>query len=133
MFLIFLLFFCLFFFFFSSRRRHTRLVSDWSSDVCSSDLNATMWGGSIHLSTSMLYAVAFLIEFVIGGLSGIVFAVEPLDWQTTDTYFVVAHFHYVAFGGSAFGILAGLYYWFPKMSGRMLDERLGKLNFWLMV
>ena len=94
---------------------------------------ATMWGGAIRFTTSMMFATAFLIEFVIGGLSGITFAAAPLDWQTTDTYYVVAHFHYVIFGGSAFGILAALHYWFPKMSGRLLDERLGRLHFWLMV
>ncbi len=94
---------------------------------------ATMWGGSIRFTTSMCFAVAFLIQFVVGGLSGVTFAVVPLDWQTTDTYYVVAHFHYVLFGGTIFGIFAAVYYWFPKMSGRMLDERLGKLHFWLMV
>jgi heme/copper-type cytochrome/quinol oxidase subunit 3 len=94
---------------------------------------ATMWGGSIRFTTAMMYATAFLIEFVIGGLSGITFAAAPIDWQMTDTYYVVAHFHYVAFGGTVFGVMAGLYYWFPKMTGRMLSEKLGKWNFWLMV
>ena len=94
---------------------------------------ATMWGGSIRFNTSMMFATAFLLEFVIGGLSGITFAVAPIDWQMTDTYYVVAHFHYVMFGGTAFAIMAGTYYWFPKMSGRMLSERLGKWHFWLMV
>ena len=94
---------------------------------------ATMWGGSIRFTTSMLFAVAFILEFVVGGLSGVAFAVAPIDWQMTDSYFVVAHFHYVLFGGTAFGVLAGLYYWFPKMSGRLLSERLGRWNFWLMV
>src|ERR1019366_1540022 len=94
---------------------------------------ATMWGGSIRFTTAMLFATAFLVEFVIGGLSGITFAAAPIDWQMTDTYYVVAHFHYVAIGGTVFGVLAGLYYWFPKMSGRMLSERLGKPTFWLMV
>jgi cytochrome c oxidase subunit 1/cytochrome c oxidase subunit I+III len=93
----------------------------------------TLWGGSIRMTTAMLFAVAFLIQFVVGGLSGVTFAVAPIDWQTTDTYYVVAHFHYVLFGGSAFGVLAAVYYWFPKMTGRLLDERLGKVNFWLMV
>jgi len=93
----------------------------------------TMWGGSIRLTTSMLFAIAFLIQFVIGGLSGIAFAAAPIDWQLTDTYFVVAHFHYVLFGGSMFGVFAGLYYWFPKMSGRLLSEKLGKVHFWLTV
>ncbi len=94
---------------------------------------ATMYGGSIRLTTAMLYAVAFLIEFVIGGLSGVTLAAAPIDWQVTDTYYLVAHFHYVAFGGVVFALLAGVYYWFPKMTGRMLDERVGKLGFWLMV
>jgi heme/copper-type cytochrome/quinol oxidase subunit 3 len=94
---------------------------------------ATMWRGTLQFTTAMLFAVAFLIEFVIGGLSGITFAAAPIDWQTTDTYYVVAHFHYVVFGGSAFGILAATHYWFPKMTGRLLSERLGKLHFWLMI
>jgi len=94
---------------------------------------ATMWGGAIRLTTSMLFAVAFLIQFVIGGLSGITFTAVPVDWQVTDTYYVVAHFHYVLFGGTLFAILAGLYYWFPKISGRLLSERWGKLHFWLTV
>jgi heme/copper-type cytochrome/quinol oxidase subunit 1 len=94
---------------------------------------ATMWGGAIRLKTAMLFAVAFLLQFVIGGLSGITFAVVPIDWQTTDTYYVVAHFHYVLFGGTAFAVMGAVYYWFPKMSGRLLDERLGRLHFWMMV
>ncbi len=94
---------------------------------------ATMWRGSIRFTTAMMFAVAFLIEFVIGGLSGITFAAAPIDWQTTDTYYVVAHFHYVLFGGTAFALLGATHYWFPKMTGRMLDERLGKITFWLMV
>jgi cytochrome c oxidase subunit I len=94
---------------------------------------ATMYGGSIRLATPMLFAVAFLLQFVVGGLSGITFAVAPIDWQMTDTYYVVAHFHYVLFGGTAFALFAGIYYWFPKMSGRMLSERLGRAHFWLMV
>ncbi len=94
---------------------------------------ATMWGGSIRFTTAMLFATAFLVEFVIGGLSGITFAAAPIDWQVTDTYYVVAHFHYVVFGGTAFALLGGIYYWFPKMSGRCLSERLGRWNFWLMV
>jgi cytochrome c oxidase subunit I+III len=94
---------------------------------------ATMWGGSIRFKTPMLFATAFLVEFVIGGLSGITFAAAPIDWQVTDTYYVVAHFHYVVFGGTAFAVLGAVYYWFPKMTGRMLSERLGTWNFWLMV
>ncbi|WP_158795348.1 cytochrome c oxidase subunit I [Pedobacter sp. L105] len=91
----------------------------------------TMWGGSLRFTTSMLFAIAFLVEFTIGGLSGVAFAVVPVDWQLTDSYFVVAHLHYVFVGGSLFGILAGLFYWFPKMSGHMISEKLGKWFFWL--
>jgi len=94
---------------------------------------ATMYGGRIKLTVSMLFAVAFLIEFTIGGLSGIAFSIVPIDLQLTDTYFVVAHMHYVFVGGTVFGIFAALFYWFPKMSGRMLDETLGKWFFWLFV
>lgn len=92
---------------------------------------ATMWGGAIRFTTSMLFAVAFLILFTIGGISGVTFAIVPIDWQTTDTYYVVAHFHYVLFGGTLFAIFAGAYYWFPKMTGRLLSERWGKWHFWL--
>ncbi|MGH9356029.1 MAG: cytochrome c oxidase subunit I, partial [Terriglobia bacterium] len=94
---------------------------------------ATMWGGSIRFTTSMLFAVGFLIMFTIGGLTGISFAAFPIDWQVTDTYYLVAHIHYVLFGGTVFAVFAGIYYWFPKMSGRMLSERLGKWHFWLML
>jgi len=93
----------------------------------------TMYGGSIRLTVSMLFAVAFLIVFTIGGLSGIAFSIVPIDWQFTDTYFVVAHLHYVFIGGSLLGVFSGLFYWFPKISGRMLNEKLGKLFFWLFV
>jgi len=93
---------------------------------------ATMWGGSIHFTTSMLFAIAFLFTFTIGGLSGVSFATFPLDWQTTDTYYVVAHMHYVLFGGTLFAMMSAVYYWFPKFSGRMLSERLGRLHFVLM-
>lgn len=93
----------------------------------------TMWGGSIRFTTSMLFAVAFLIQFTMGGVTGVMFAIVPMDWQLTDTYFVVAHFHYVLFGGTIFGVFSGLYYWFPKITGRMLSERLGKWHFWLTV
>jgi hypothetical protein len=92
---------------------------------------ATMWRGVINLVTPMLFAVGFLFTFVIGGLSGIFLAVVPIDIFTSDTYFVVAHIHYVLYGGSVFTIYAGLYHWFPKMTGRMYDEGLGKLHFWL--
>jgi cytochrome c oxidase subunit 1/cytochrome c oxidase subunit I+III len=94
---------------------------------------ATMWGGTIRFTTSMLFATAFLIQFTIGGLSGVTFAAIPLDWQLTDSYFVVAHIHYVLLGGTLFAMVAGTYYWFPKVTGRLLSERLGKWNFWLMV
>jgi len=92
---------------------------------------ATMYQGRVRLTTSMLFALAFLVQFTIGGLSGIAFAAVPIDWQLTDSYFVVAHFHYVLFGGSAFAVLAGVYYWFPKITGRMLSERYGQVHFWL--
>ncbi|EEF59795.1 cytochrome c oxidase subunit I [Pedosphaera parvula] len=92
---------------------------------------ATMWGGSLRFTTSMLFAIGFLVNFTLGGLSGVTFTAVPANWQTTDTYYVVAHFHYVLIGGTVFGTFAGLYYWFPKMSGRMLSERLGKWHFWL--
>jgi cytochrome c oxidase subunit 1 len=93
---------------------------------------ATMWRGSLVLKVPMYFAVGFIAQFVIGGISGVMSAVFPVDWQLQDTYFIVAHIHYVLFGGSVFGIFAGLYYWFPKMSGRLLSEGLGKLSFWLM-
>ena len=94
---------------------------------------ATMWGGKIRFTTAMQFASAFLIEFTIGGLSGVIFAVVPMDWQLTDTYVIVAHIHYVLFGGTLFGLFAGIYYWYPKMTGRMLNERLGRWHFWLTV
>ncbi|MBI4229045.1 MAG: cytochrome c oxidase subunit I [Deltaproteobacteria bacterium] len=94
---------------------------------------ATMWGGKIRFATPMLFAVTFLIEFVVGGLSGVAIASAPIDWQATDSYFIVAHFHYVLFGGSLFAIFGGVYYWFPKFTGRMLSECLGKWHFWLTV
>ncbi len=92
---------------------------------------ATLWGGSIITKTPLLFAVAFLTMFPIGGLSGVSLAVVPFDWQITDTYYVVAHIHYVFFGGTALGILAAIYYWFPKITGRMMSEKLGVWNFWL--
>jgi cytochrome c oxidase subunit I len=94
---------------------------------------ATMWGGKLHFTTSMLFATAFLIQFTAGGITGVTFAAVPTDWQTTDTYYVVAHFHYVLFGGTLFAVMAGIYYWFPKITGRMLSEKWGKVHFWLMV
>ena len=93
---------------------------------------ATLWKGSILMKTPLYFAAGFLATFVVGGISGVILAVFPVDWQLTDTYFVVAHLHYVLFGGSVFGIFAGVYYWFPKMSGRLLSEGLGKVSFWMM-
>jgi cytochrome c oxidase subunit 1 len=81
----------------------------------------------------MLFAIGLIVEFTIGGLSGVTHAISPSDTQQTDTYYIVAHFHYVLFGGAIFGIFAGFYYWWPKIFGRMLSEKLGKWNFWLMV
>jgi len=92
---------------------------------------ATMWEGKLHFQTPMLFALGFLSMFVIGGLSGVMLGAVPIDIHVSDTYFIVAHIHYVLFGGSVFTIFAGMYYWFPKMTGRMYDERLGKLHFWL--
>ena len=92
---------------------------------------ATMWRGSMSFETPMLYAIAFVILFTLGGFSGLMLAIVPSDFQYHDTYFVVAHFHYVLVTGSLFGIFAGVYYWLPKWTGNMYDERLGKLHFWL--
>ena len=91
----------------------------------------TLWRGDIHLDTPMLHALAFVSTFIIGGLSGIFMASPPVDIYIHDTYFIVAHIHYVLFGGSVFGIFAGITFWFPKMFGRMMSQRLGKLHFWL--
>ena len=90
---------------------------------------ATLWRGNISFDTPMLFALGFLSIFTLGGLSGIYLTAFPVDWQVHDTYFVVAHFHYVLFGGAIFAILGGLFYWWPKMFGRMLDDRLGKWTF----
>jgi cytochrome c oxidase subunit 1 len=92
---------------------------------------ATMWQGRIHLTTPMLFALGFISTFVIGGLSGIYLGSVAIDIHASDTYFVVAHIHYVFFGGSLLTVFAGVYYWFPKMTGRMYNETLGKLHFWL--
>jgi cytochrome c oxidase subunit I len=93
---------------------------------------ATLWRGSIVMTTSLYFAVGFIAIFVVGGITGIFLAVFPVDWQLNDTYFVVAHFHYVLMGGSVFTVFCGVYYWFPKITGRLLDESLGKLSFWFM-
>ena len=93
----------------------------------------TMWGGRLQFTTAMLFAIGLVTQFTIGGLSGVTHAVSPSDTQQTDTYWIVAHFHYVLFGGAVFGLFAGFYYWWPKMFGRLLSERLGKWNFWVMV
>jgi cytochrome c oxidase subunit 1 len=93
----------------------------------------TVWGGSLRLNTPMLFSLGFIAMFTIGGLSGVTHSIVPADTQQTDTYYVVAHFHYVLFGGLVFAIFGGLYYWWPKMFGRLMDDRLGKVNFWLML
>src|SRR5215475_538 len=93
---------------------------------------ATMWGGSLRPTTAFHFAVGLIATFTIGGLSGVMHASPPVDLQQTDSYFVVAHFHYVLIGGSLFGIFAGIFYWWPKITGRLLDERLGKPAFWVM-
>jgi cytochrome c oxidase subunit 1 len=92
---------------------------------------ATTWRGTLIFNTAMLWALGFIAVFTVGGLSGIFLAAFPVDWQVTDTYYVVAHMHYVLFGGAVFGVFAALFYWWPKLFGRMLDERLGKAQFWL--
>jgi len=90
----------------------------------------TMWRGSLTFETPMLWSIGFLVTFLFGGLTGMILASPPLDFQVTDSYFVVAHFHYVVFGTVVFAMFAGFYFWWPKMTGRMLDERLGKIHFW---
>jgi cytochrome c oxidase subunit I len=92
---------------------------------------ATTWRGNVSFDTAMLWALGFIAVFTIGGLSGIFLAAFPVDWQVTDTYYVVAHMHYVLFGGGVFGVFAALFYWWPKIFGKMLDEGLGKAQFWL--
>jgi cytochrome c oxidase subunit I len=92
---------------------------------------ATLWGGQLRFTSAMLFAIGFIAMFVIGGLSGVSHASPPADLQQTDTYYIVAHIHYVLFGGTVMGLFSGIYYWFPKMTGRLLSERMGKVHFWL--
>ncbi len=94
---------------------------------------ATLWRGHLDLRTPLLFCLGFIGLFTIGGLSGIMLAAYPIDYQAQDSYFLVAHLHYVLFGGTVFGVFAGTYYWFPKITGRMYDERLGKAHFWLLL
>jgi cytochrome c oxidase subunit 1 len=91
----------------------------------------TMWGGQIKFTTANLWTIGFIPSFVIGGMTGVMLSVPPADYQYHDSYFVVAHFHYVIIGGVAFGLFAGAYYWWPKMFGRLLNETIGKISFWL--
>jgi cytochrome c oxidase subunit I len=91
----------------------------------------TMWGGSLRFTTAMLFSISFIAMFTIGGISGVMHAAAPSDLQQTDTYFVVAHLHYVFFGGTVLGLWSGIYYWFPKITGRLLNEPMGKVHFWL--
>jgi cytochrome c oxidase subunit 1 len=93
---------------------------------------ATLWRGQLVFRAPLLFALAFIALFTFGGLTGVMLAVFPVDYQATDTYFVVGHLHYVLFGGTVFGVFAGLYYWFPKITGRMYNEALAKWHFWLM-
>ncbi|MEK7214784.1 MAG: cytochrome c oxidase subunit I [Chloroflexota bacterium] len=94
---------------------------------------ATLWGGSLKFTTAMLFSIGFISMFIIGGLSGVTHASPPADYQQQDTYYIVAHFHYVLFGGSILALFSGFYFWWPKGTGKLLDEGLGKLNFWLMI
>ena len=93
----------------------------------------TMWGGKLKFTVAMLFAVGLIVQFTIGGLSGVTHSVAPSDTQQTDTYYIVAHFHYVIFGGAVLGLFAGFYYWWPKIFGKMLSERIGRWNFWMMI
>ena len=94
---------------------------------------STMWRGKIRFASPMLFSMGFLFMFLVGGVTGVFLASPPIDFATHDTYYVVAHFHYVLFGGSVFAVFAGLYYWGPKIWGRMFDERLARIHFWLML
>ena len=94
---------------------------------------ATLWRGTVEFKTPLLFCAGFIGTFLIGGITGVFLAIFPIDWQLTDTYFVVAHLHYVLVGGSVFTIMAGLYYWFPKITGRMMSETLGRVSFWLIL
>lgn len=93
---------------------------------------ATIYGGRLHIASPMLFALGFMALFVMGGLTGIMLAMVPMDWQLSDTYFVVGHFHWVLIGGTIFGVMAGIHYWYPKATGRMLSERLARWQFWLL-
>src|SRR5207237_10658586 len=92
----------------------------------------TMWKGKVVLTKPMLFVIGFLLIFLLGGITGVMVAVLPFDWQVTDSYFIVAHFHYVLNGAVVFPIFGAIYYWLPKMTGRLLSERLGKISFWVM-
>jgi cytochrome c oxidase subunit 1 len=92
---------------------------------------ATMYGGKIRFHVPMLFCCAFLLQFLLAGLTGIMMAVAPFDWQLNGSYFLVAHFHFTLIGGLIFGLFAGIYYWYPKATGKLLDETLGKWHFWL--
>ena len=92
----------------------------------------TMWGGKIVMATPMLWSCGFMATFLFGGLTGVILAMPALDFHVSDTYFVVAHFHYTVFGTVVFAMFAGFFYWWPKLTGRMLDERLGKVQFWML-
>jgi len=93
----------------------------------------TMYGGDLHFDTPMLYSVGAIAMFVIGGLSGVTHSIVPSDYQQTDTYYIVAHFHYVLFGGAIFALFGGMFYWWPKVFGKMLNERAGKIQFWIVI
>jgi cytochrome c oxidase subunit 1 len=94
---------------------------------------ATMYGGKLRLDTPMLFCLAFMFQFLISGLTGVMLGMVPFDWQLTDSYFVVGHFHFVLVGGIVFAVFGGIYYWFPKAFGKMLNEKLGRWHFWLFV